>query len=149
MGTGWVVSANDYLQTHLLVAYLITTVGIGVFAYFWSKFLFWKIKKQFPPNHLHDINIEGVGWLSALVGVLERAVITTLVIWMPSSTGAFVGGWMIVKAIGDWPTISKGTTAGSAYYIGGLLGTIFSILGGIGVGLLTAPWLLAHREVIE
>ena len=144
MGTGWVVSANGYLQAHLIVAYLITTVGIGVFAYFWSKFLFWNIMKQFPPDR-HNIDINGVDWLPALVGVFERAVITTLVIWLPSSTGAFVGGWMMVKAIGGWATISKGTTAGSAYYFGGLLGSIFSILGGIVVGLLTAPWLLAPR----
>lgn len=71
-----------------------------------------------------------------LIGVLERAIITTLVAYDISGGFAFVGAWVLAKSAGGWQQWSKGTTYGRATLSAGLLGSAMSILFAVVGGLI-------------
>jgi hypothetical protein len=37
-----------------------------------------------------------------MFGVLERALLTTFVLWLPMAAGPFAGAWIVVKAVIGW-----------------------------------------------
>jgi hypothetical protein len=41
-------------------------------------------------------------WMAALVGITERAVALTLVIWAPRYLVTFIGGWILLKFAIGW-----------------------------------------------
>jgi hypothetical protein len=85
-----------------------------------------------------DDEAQRVLWIPLAVGVLERAIITTLVGWNVSGSAGFIGGWIAVKSAGGWASWSKGTTYGRSILFVGLLGNAVSILFALAGGLIIA-----------
>jgi len=64
------------------------------FTYYWSEILLRWIKENESANK--------IWWMPPLIGVFERAIITTLIGGDISGSGAFVGAWVITKASQNW-----------------------------------------------
>lgn len=67
-------------------------------------------------------------WIPALLGVVERAIVITLLIWALPTAGAFMGTWIAVKAAGGWGTLKDGTLFSRCIFLVGLMGSALSIL---------------------
>ena len=78
-----------------------------------------------------------------LVGVFERAIVTTLTIWAPNVLVGFIGGWIALKVAGGWGLLKEPTTRNRAVYFIGLLGNAVSIGWAIGCALYFYPAALA------
>ena len=114
-------------------------VGFGVpITYLWSIYLHWLLKKRFP--NASSESTERVLWIPMLTGIFERAIVLTLLFWLPPATGAFAGAWIAIKAAGGWGSLREPTSFGRAIYAIGLLGSAFSILWALGVGI----WVTTH-----
>lgn len=114
--------------------------GLSVFAampvtFLWSRFLHKLVR---PYKTGRDRQAERIWWIPLAVGVLERAIITTLVGSKVPGTAGFIGAWVAVKSAGGWLSWSKGTTYGRATLFVGLLGSAMSLLFAIVGGLIIA-----------
>ena len=141
MQTGWALWVSDYFKSHVFASYAVSVLIGALITYPWSRFIHARIRKIYPPDKQEPVLYLGrVWWMPVIVGMFERAIIQTLTIWIPSSLGGFLAGWMVLKAAGGWGMISKGTDAGRAYFFAGVLGTTLSILFALVIGLLSAPY---------
>ncbi len=70
----------------------------------------------------------GTAWLSVVVGMVERTVITALVAWSIPGTAAFIGAWVATKMAGGWSSWSSGTVYARSMLFVGLLGSLLSVL---------------------
>lgn len=78
-------------------------------------------------------------WLPLTMGIVERAVYTTLVGFNVSGAASFVGAWVTIKAVGGWATWSKdGSTYTRALFMAGLMSSGVSALMGIAGGIIIA-----------
>jgi hypothetical protein len=109
---------------NLIIGYLISViVGIPI-TYIWSEFLHGKVISY---RTKEDAKAERVLWIPILVGVFERLIITTFIIFSVSGTAGFIGAWIALKSAGGWATWSKGTTYGRSVFFIGLLGSAMSV----------------------
>lgn len=118
-----------------LVGYGISLLGGLVVTYIWSAFLHSRLRKY---GHQTEPEAQRIWWIPLLVGVLERAIITTMVAFKISGAAGFIGAWVAVKSAGGWASWSKGTTYGRAVLFAGLLGSAMSILFGLTGGIIIA-----------
>jgi hypothetical protein len=117
-------------------------VGGAVVTLIWTELLHWIVRRQFrkgpEPSRIRP--------LPAISGLLERAVVTALVIWIPAGTGPFMGTWIVAKAAGGWAFVARpqGYTDDheKALYFVGLLGSLVSLGWALGWGLWAPP---GHR----
>lgn len=93
----------------------------GVVAFAWTNLLDWLLSKELGAGP------KKVWWLPVLTGGFERAIITTLVIWLPTTTITFIGGWMALKLAGGWGKLQEPDVRNRATYFAGLLGSVVSI----------------------
>jgi len=126
------------------------TIGSVVVAYFLSVFvgmlittLFVKclvraMERRLEPNTNIDATAR-IEWLSAFVGISERAIITTLVIWSPRFLGGFLVGWMALKVASGWGLLKEPTLRNRSIRTIALLGSVVSIGWAIIIGLYFAP----------
>jgi hypothetical protein len=73
-------------------------------------------------------------WMATLVGVTERAVALTLVIWAPRYLAAFIGGWVLLKFAIGWrrTPLNYNVALGSQLaLIGNILSFAIAIAGGL------------------
>lgn len=115
--------------------------GISVFVgipitYVWSTFLYWLLRNHRPESESEPHRI---WWIPLAVGILERAIITTLVAFSIQGAAGFIGAWVAVKSAGGWASWSQGTTYGRAVLFIGLLGSAMSILFGLAGGIIARP----------
>jgi hypothetical protein len=75
-------------------------------------------------------------WGPFLIGVLERAVVTTIVGWDLPGSAVYVIGWMALKHAGCWWDLKDGGKASREKFQVGLLGTLLSVLFAVAGGLL-------------
>lgn len=76
-------------------------------------------------------------WMPILMGVIERAMYTTLVGNEISGAASFIGAWVTIKAVGGWANWSKdGSLYGRALFSTALMSSAVSALFGIWGGLL-------------
>jgi len=76
-----------------------------------------------------------------LLGVFERAIVTTLVIWAPNKTAGFIAGWMAVKIVGNYEILKmdpKNVSNRVLFFIG-LLGSVVSLALAIAAGICANP----------
>ena len=118
-----------------LVGYSLSVIVAMPVAYYWSSFLHGAVQRLRTES---DAEAERVPWIPLTVGVLERAIITTLVGWNVSGSAGFMGAWVAVKSAGGWASWSKGTTYGRSILFVGLLGNAVSILFAVAGGLIVA-----------
>lgn len=122
------------IMTYTLAYVLSVGIAIPV-VFLWSEFLYKRVEKYKTEE---DEEAGRVRWIPVWVGILERAIITTLVGWGVPGTAGFMGAWVAVKAAGGWRSWSKGTTYGRAIFFVGLLGSAMSLLFAIAGGLIIA-----------
>jgi hypothetical protein len=126
---------NKCLLKYLL-GYGLSVVVATPVTYWWSRFLHRAIQDHRTPN---DPEAERIPWIPIMLGIFERAIITTLVGWKVPGTAGFIGAWVAVKSAGGWASWSKGTTYGRAVLFIGLLGSAMSVLFALAGGLIIAP----------
>ena len=120
-------------MNNLLLGYVISViVGIPV-TYVWSEFIHSRLEKYRTDT---DAPAERIWWIPLLIGVFERAIITTLVAFPISGAAGFIGAWVAVKSAGGWAVWNKGTTYGRAVLFAGLLGSAMSIIFGLSGGII-------------
>ena len=118
-----------------LLGYSLSVVVATPVTYLWSWFLHRAIQNRRTAN---DPEAERIPWIPLMLGIFERAIITTLVGWKVPGTAGFIGAWVAVKSAGGWASWSKGTTYGRAVLFIGLLGSAMSILFALVGGLIAA-----------
>jgi hypothetical protein len=84
-----------------------------------------------------------VWWLVAMVGMAERAIVTTLLIWAPPLTAGFVGGWVLLKFAGGWTRYKEPSVENRAIFMVAMLGNVLSIGWAVLCALNFAPGSLA------
>jgi hypothetical protein len=72
--------------------------------------------------------LESVPWAPVLIGIFERAMITTMIAWSVSGSGSFIGAWLAIKSAGAWSWWGRDTPYGRATFFIRLLGSSVSIL---------------------
>ena len=107
-------------------------VGLPV-TYLWSSILYRQLRKYRTDT---ESQADRIWWIPLAIGILERAIITTLVAFAISGAAGFISGWVAVKSAGGWASWSKGTTYGRATLFVGLLGSAMSILFGLIGGII-------------
>jgi hypothetical protein len=121
----------------LAIAFVAGVVG-GIPATFgWSELLHRALNSRNP-----DREPPGrIWWIPATVGVFERTLAMTFVLWLPAALGGFMAAWIAVKAAGGWANLAKdGSTEGRAIYFIGLLGSVFSFSWAIAPALIVASF---------
>ena len=119
--TGLISYLHTQMSANLLIGYFVSIVVGAAVTYVWSKWM----------HIVNGSTAERFEVIPLTIGLFERAIITTLVIWIPASTGAFVGGWFMVKAVGGWAKlVSPSSKRDRATYFIGLLGGLMSVLMG-------------------
>ncbi len=89
-------------------------------------------------GHTHRI-----WWIPMLIGIAERAITTTLIIWTPKLLVGFIAGWMALKVAGGWGLLKEPTARNRSTNAIALLGSVISLGWAIGVGVYFAPTALA------
>ncbi|MFY9771019.1 MAG: hypothetical protein WBG18_03865 [Xanthobacteraceae bacterium] len=86
---------DTFLSSHPFLSALLISViaGIPVTA-LWTEICHWLFLRNDPSPRAR--------WISAMFGVLERALLTTFVLWLPMAAGPFAGAWIVVKAVIGW-----------------------------------------------
>ncbi len=118
-------------------AYLFSTVGGLVLM---APIMRLMHRTSVPYNEVHR---SGVGrpfikWSDVWVGCTERAIATTLWIWVPAHLPLFIGGWIALKAAGSWAKVSGPDSGAQAHHIA-LVGNAFSFAIAISVGYFVEP----------
>jgi len=72
------------------------------------------------------------------IGVTERAVALTLVLWAPPYLPTFIGGWVALKFALGWQRERKTSEALTASMLA-LIGNVLSFAIAIGVGVVLNP----------
>lgn len=127
---------STFFSLHPFVTALLASVVLGIpVTFLWSELLHY----CFLPS---DPSPRG-RWPSMIFGVLERALLTTLILWLPIAAGGFVGAWLIVKAILGWADLGGPNAItrheGRIRYSVALFGNMASILWAVGWGIWGMP----------
>ena len=124
-----------------LAVYFLSCIGGAILAEAWMNFSSKAVAKHISKHFVPDTTgaTERLWWLSTLTGVVERAIITTLVLWAPKVLVLFIGGWMALKLAGGWGLLKDPTPQNRYTYSIGLLGSVLSISWAIAVGTYFAP----------
>ena len=66
--------------------------------------------------------------LPLILGLTERTVVTTLMLFTPGLTAGFTGGWVVLKLAGNWGALVKDRAPEHrGAYLVSLLGSVISI----------------------
>jgi hypothetical protein len=119
------------------IGYLISVVGGIPVTYAWTRLLLWLLETKVPRTNADgEAARERIWWITMMVGIFERAIITTSVAYATSAVGAFIAGWIAIKIASGWQRWSSGTLYARAAVFMALLGNAMSILFGLGGGIL-------------
>ena len=101
------IALGDCLQTHRAAVALLMSAGLGIPVTFtWSEFWHWYLKRtrqvgETSPPKDRDRPI-GIS-----IGILERLVITSLVISLWYASGPLTATWLVSKAAMGWDLTGK------------------------------------------
>jgi hypothetical protein len=119
------------------LGYAISLGGGGLLARYWVVFL----KKRIDPQYDSTTRLGVLDWS---LGILERAITTTLIIWAPTLAAPFIGGWVALKFAANW---EKRDVDGdfhaqqqiARHRLTGIVGSTISIVVAVAVGLALNP----------
>jgi hypothetical protein len=136
-------------MTGYQLAWLLASVLIGQGAtWAWVTFLRRIARRQDKKNPekpilytdiYFDDGSDPVGWLLALTGCVERAVVTALMIWAPKYVPAFIGLWVALKYVPGWVNFEGSNLQVRGHYMITLQGNVVSFAIAIAAGLLANP----------
>ena len=117
---------------HILIAYLVSTLGgavlVGLVVGLMHRTAGDRARPKFHPLHL---------W----VGITERMIATTLLIWTPKLLPVFIGGWVVAKIAAGWGRRTDEHATNGQFI--SLVGNAFSFAIAILAGVLAHPQSLA------
>ena len=125
----WVWSFLDTPPSFALIA---SIVGGAIFTAAVSQLLHRIINQQF--RWQIDEN-DRVIWIAVVVGICERAVLTTFAIWISSGAATFAGAMLAVKAAASWGSLAADSKAGRSHFFVTIIGSLASILWALGWGI--------------
>ncbi len=119
---------NPYIKGYMW-SLVIGSVATPLLSWCIHKLVAWRFKK--PMN-------TRVWWIPFMVGVFERAIITTMLGWNVSGAGAFAGTWVVAKCAGGWGAVMRkeATPHSASVYLAGMMGSAISILFALAGGLI-------------
>lgn len=120
------------------LGYAISVLVAWPITLWWSTWLHNRVEryKPKPEDPKQEEPAHRIPWIPITIGILERVLFTTLVGWNVPGAGAFIGSWIMIKALGGWAKWSQGTTYGRAVFGVGLLGSSLSAILGVAGGLI-------------
>lgn len=116
----------------ILLGYFISVFVAVPFTFGWS----WLLHKLLRGDQPKETQPPVVAWIPVFIGILERAVITTLVGWGIAGEGMFIVGWLALKSVADWQSLRSPETLARTRFFVGLLGSLLSLLFGLAGGLI-------------
>ena|SRR5258706_15431790 len=125
----------------IVEAYILSAVVGGLIAGGWVHILVGILHWQIGPDPTSST--ERIWWIPVLIGIAERMIVTTLVIWSPKLLAGFIAGWMALKVAGGWGLLRESTARNRSTRAIALLGSVVSLAWAIGIGLYFAPESLA------
>lgn len=120
----------------LLLAYAVSVIGGAVATYVVVEGLYCWLRQR---RIVSKTDPERLPPLLALLGMLERAVITTFVIYTPTIVPTFIGGWVLLKFAGGWGRFKGESLKNRVVFTVFLVGNIISIAFAVGAGLWHSP----------
>jgi hypothetical protein len=136
---------SNYFSCHpFWSALFIFSIGLGVpVTWLWSWILHSLNQKNY--EKLPEDAGKRHHAFSITFGIVERALLTTLVLWLPMAVGPIAAAWLGVKAVVGWAGMNeaedhKAGHPARARFSVTLLGSAFSFLWAIGWGI-WARWM--------
>ena len=120
-------------MNNFIIGYLTSVIAGAIVTYFAREILHRLIKKK---RAVGDPLIQSITWIPITIGILERALITTLVGFNVPGAAAFMAAWVAVKALHGWGR-TKGKDSiyirGKLFvgFINSLISMIFGVVGGL------------------
>lgn len=121
----------------IVAALFLSVVVGGLISYLWIELLYWFLNRDLASEP--DANTDRIWWVPMIVGMVERGIATTLMIWTPNLLVGFIAGWMALKVAGGWGLLKEPTKRNRSTNAIGLLGSVISLGWAIGIGLYFAP----------
>jgi hypothetical protein len=90
-----------------------------------------KLRREEAEKLKRDLKRDLTSW----IGVAERVIVTLLVIWDPTATQVFIGGWVILKFAGGWKRFTEPSDRNRAIYQAAILGNVTSLGIAVMVGI--------------
>lgn len=120
---------------NIFVGYFISIVGGGILVALVISGL-----RKAMERHEGFEHVPGhIWWLPVIIGFVERTIVTTLLVWAPTLTPGFIGGWILLKFAGGWGRFKEPTVTNRAVYMIALLASVASLAMAIFGGLMIAP----------
>jgi hypothetical protein len=126
----------------VIISYVVSLIGGHFIAGFSVIYLKRSIDSTYDPKTSRNTAID---WS---IGIIERGITTTLVIWAPSLAGPFIGGWIALKFAANW---DKRAVAGddiaqqniARHRLVGIVGSCVSLIVAVAVALIIHPMSLS------
>jgi hypothetical protein len=114
---------------------LAASIVLGaVFTFLWAEFSYYLRRRKFPVTEA-DPEAERGRWTSAIMGILQRAFLTTIVIWLPMSTGPIAATLIVVNVAVGWGRYDTKSLEGRSRYTVSLMNGIVSVFWAIAWGI--------------
>ena len=115
------------MRADILVQY----VGAYIFSLFVAHLVIRQILRWIRKQTYQDDKAKP---LDFYLGITERAVATSLVVWAPSYVGAFIGAWVAAKLAANWNWRGN-TEAARQGTLTALIGNVISFAFAVGAGV--------------
>jgi hypothetical protein len=130
------IASIEFVQSRFGTALWISIFGGFIVTLAWSEGWHWYLRWKFPTVFKTRDGLRPIG---ITIGLIERGLITTLVVFMQPAVGPFAGAWIVVKAAAGWGSLKNDTLPSRSRYYVTLLGSLVSIFWAIAWGLWGMP----------
>lgn len=110
----------------LALAYAVSLLG----GWFVAGFAVWSMRRTVDTAERRSLFRLRDLW----VGFTERAIVTTLFIWAPTTLPAFIGGWVALKFAANWQrreNVQNVHQIRQIFLVGSAISISIAILGGL------------------
>lgn len=135
MATATAAIIYGFFRSTAGIAILASVLGGMAVTFVWAEFWHWVLRRQFSEISKSD----RVRWVARVMGILERGLLTTLVLWLPGAVGAFAGALIAVKAVAGWGDLRSEFLPGRARYYVSMMNGIVSIFWALACGIWGMP----------
>lgn len=110
---------------------LFGSVVLGaLFTFAWAQTLHWSYR-DINPDYKRQRSIS----IAAISGCVERALITTGVIWIPQTIGPIAGAWLVARALLAWAGLDAENISSRVRFSVSTINTAVSFLWAVAWGI--------------
>jgi len=113
-----------------ILALIASGIGGAPITHVWANCSHWYASRGAPRAEVGRDKL-----IVAFSGILERVVITALVMWLPAAVGPIVGSWIVIKAAGAWGAAHSPNIFDRTRYHAHLMNSMFSTAIAVACGL--------------